>query len=174
MDHMNFDLSKKILKQKRHDYMNDIQIVYGYLMMNKKEKAIEKIQSIIQKNTIEGQLSKINSPYLYEELNKFILNLFNKGVDIDLYIYNYCMEDKVDLLKCDIENMKKLFNHIIDELIGKISFFIEERDSSFSVKILLDDENQLIKIDEVIKSQDHQFGNILIEDGYILYDTDLE
>lgn len=172
MDKLSFDLIKETLKQKRHDYMNDIQLVYGYLMMNKNEKAIEKIENIIKKNKVEGQLSKIQSHMLHKSLEKFIKTIFSRGRDLDLYIYE--SEGEICTREEDLLEIEKLLEILAKGIDCGVCIFTEEINSSFSVKLLLEDPGAISGLECLIEQGGCDLNKILIEDDYILYDADLE
>lgn len=52
----------QLLRLQRHDLMNDLQIVHGYLSMDKTEKVKKKVNEIIEAFNRERKLMNINCP----------------------------------------------------------------------------------------------------------------
>jgi hypothetical protein len=53
-----------LIRSQRHDLMNDFQVIYGYIQLNKNEKALEYIRHASQKSQELGALLRINFPEL--------------------------------------------------------------------------------------------------------------
>lgn len=53
-----------ILRTQRHNFMNDFQVIYGYIQLNKLEKALEYIQQSAKISQKLSSLLKVNSPEL--------------------------------------------------------------------------------------------------------------
>lgn len=52
----------KLIQQLRHDWMNELQLILGYIQLGKQEKAEEKIQSIIKKAGQSRALDQLQLP----------------------------------------------------------------------------------------------------------------
>ncbi len=45
-------LAKKLLRRQRHDFLNEVQVVYSYLQVGKPEKAIQRIEAWIKDDEV--------------------------------------------------------------------------------------------------------------------------
>lgn len=67
VENLSEDLLKKMLevhRMQRHDFMNYLQIIYGYLQLGNPEKAKEYLLNAVESVQSCGQLSKISLPFL--------------------------------------------------------------------------------------------------------------
>lgn len=60
----------RTLSHHRHDWMNDLQIMYGYLRLNKPDRAAEIVDRIREKMENEGRISQLG----HAELSMFLLS----------------------------------------------------------------------------------------------------
>lgn len=60
-----------ILNRHRHDWMNDLQVLFGYIQMNKQDKIKEYIHRLSDKLTRESLVSKLADPELVAYLLRF-------------------------------------------------------------------------------------------------------
>ena len=61
----------ELLRKERHEFMNNLQIIYGYLQINKNDKALEYIKKVSKNNSILSELYNLRD-------NKFAYNLESK------------------------------------------------------------------------------------------------
>ncbi|GGG20280.1 hypothetical protein GCM10010916_41290 [Paenibacillus abyssi] len=52
------------LNHHRHDWMNDLQVLYGYIRMNKPDKIIQYVEKIRERMVMESRISKLGIPSL--------------------------------------------------------------------------------------------------------------
>jgi stage 0 sporulation protein B (sporulation initiation phosphotransferase) len=55
----------------RHDWMNDVQVLFGYIQLNKQEQLLAYIEKIIDQIRREGLISKLGIPFLVAYLISF-------------------------------------------------------------------------------------------------------
>lgn len=60
-----------ILNRHRHDWMNDLQVLFGYMQMNKQDKIKEYIHRLSDKLTRESLVAKLADPELVAYLLRF-------------------------------------------------------------------------------------------------------
>ncbi|WP_042146147.1 Spo0B domain-containing protein [Paucisalibacillus sp. EB02] len=101
----------QLLRLQRHDLMNDLQIVHGYLSMGKTDKVKSKVNNIIDNLNQERKLMNINCP-------KFALwliqvKLHHKHIQ---FTYDIHTENK-NLLSYD-GTLKEIGTTIIDYIIA--------------------------------------------------------
>jgi len=54
----------RTLNHHRHDWMNDLQVLYGYIRMNKLDKTVECVEKIRERMTAESRIAKLGIPSL--------------------------------------------------------------------------------------------------------------
>jgi hypothetical protein len=54
----------RTLNHHRHDWMNDLQVLYGYIRMNKPDKSAECVENIRQRMHAESRIAKLGVPSL--------------------------------------------------------------------------------------------------------------
>ncbi|AWB45715.1 hypothetical protein DCC85_16975 [Paenibacillus sp. CAA11] len=74
----------------RHDWMNDLQILYGYIRLGKHDKLIQSVERIKARMAEESKISKLGVPSLVYYLQSF--REMNKSVQLDTHI-----EDELSL-----------------------------------------------------------------------------
>ena len=100
------------LHQDRHDWMNDLQLLYGYIRMEKKAEVIQCIEQIKLRMLEEGRIAQLFSPTLI-----FFLRSFRSTVHyINLKIV---IEDELDI---DNLHDSKWMEHVSQAVID----FLEE------------------------------------------------
>ncbi|MNZ82390.1 Sporulation initiation phosphotransferase B [compost metagenome] len=61
----------RTLNHHRHDWMNDLQVVYGYIRLNKLDKTVECVEKISERMAVESSISKLGSPSLVSYIQSF-------------------------------------------------------------------------------------------------------
>lgn len=74
----------KTLNHHRHDWMNDLQILYGYIQLNKIDKSKEYVERIKEKMTIESKISKLGVPPLIFYLQSFRTTGSNLILEVEI------------------------------------------------------------------------------------------
>ena len=54
----------RTLNHHRHDWMNDLQVLYGYIRMNKPDKSVECVENIRRRMQAESRIAKLGVPSL--------------------------------------------------------------------------------------------------------------
>lgn len=77
--------SLRLLSQNRHDWMNDLQILYGYLRLQKYHKAIEAVDRIRERMERESRVARLGSAQLSSFLLSFrvLSDAMRLEVDVD-------------------------------------------------------------------------------------------
>lgn len=104
----------ELLQFKRHELMNHLQMIQGYIHLDKKDAALEKVSAIVHEENQERKLIHLNIPTFtwwllllplkYPNLRlKYEIQSQSKELsDIDRVLYKYC--------KQIMETATKLFN----------------------------------------------------------------
>ncbi|MHA0857077.1 Spo0B domain-containing protein [Paenibacillus sp. CMAA1364] len=90
----------KSLNHHRHDWMNDLQIVYGYIQLAKHDKSIECVGRIKERMELEGKIAKLGIPSLVFYLQSFRAIGTNIELELDiaddLHLNERIKEDDTD------------------------------------------------------------------------------
>ncbi|MCY6371859.1 Spo0B domain-containing protein [Clostridium ganghwense] len=102
------------LRKERHDFMNEIQVIYGYLQLKKNEKAKQYIEEMIKKNSYISRLYTLGDKYFGFLIEENLKKLWNQGIKIDLHIEIDCFLKIV--FQKEYNKKKNLVNNIFNEL----------------------------------------------------------
>lgn len=77
--------SIRTLNHHRHDWMNDLQVLFGYIRMNKQERAVQYIEGIRERMAAESRIARLGEPSLITYLQSFrtMTHSMQLIVDID-------------------------------------------------------------------------------------------
>ncbi|MEC0241569.1 Spo0B domain-containing protein [Paenibacillus dokdonensis] len=91
----------RTLNHHRHDWMNDLQILYGYIQLGKIDKAVHCVERIKERMNQESKISKLGIPSLVFYLQSFRTSNSNLeleiAVDHDMQLDKLSPQDGVDL-----------------------------------------------------------------------------
>ncbi|MBY9079378.1 Spo0B domain-containing protein [Paenibacillus sp. HN-1] len=54
----------RTLNHHRHDWMNDLQVLYGYIQLNKPDKSVQTVERIKERIALDSRISKLGIPSL--------------------------------------------------------------------------------------------------------------
>ncbi|WP_187296178.1 Spo0B domain-containing protein [Tepidibacter mesophilus] len=173
-----WNLIDDLLKQQRHDFLNEIQIIFGYIKLNKIDEAVEYINKVRTEASINSKISNISCIGLYLILEKKLNQCRKQGVNIDFDIYTnarredfknkevskslVCMEKALDIIFDYMNNNNEFEEYII---------YIEETSECFILKVAL---GCLKDIESIKKELNSDFTAVIIEEGYLIYEIELE
>jgi stage 0 sporulation protein B (sporulation initiation phosphotransferase) len=63
--------SIRTLNHHRHDWMNDLQVLYGYIRMNKADKTVQYVEQIRERMITESKIAKLGIPSLVTFMQSF-------------------------------------------------------------------------------------------------------
>jgi stage 0 sporulation protein B (sporulation initiation phosphotransferase) len=72
------------LNHHRHDWMNDLQIIYGYIRMGKTDKTIQCVEQIRERMLTESKIAKLGVPSLVVYLQSFRARTNAMIIDLDI------------------------------------------------------------------------------------------
>lgn len=127
----------KILRHTRHDWLNKIQLIKGYLALGKQERIEAIIQKIVHESEQESKLSSIGLP-------KFAA-----------FILTYNWDPKSFILKYEVIGTEKVSNLDDNQLTSWLQLFFEavhlssteSEDNVLSVRIKLDNQTLSFNMD---------------------------
>ncbi|PWW35429.1 sensor kinase SpoOB-type protein [Paenibacillus pabuli] len=70
------------LNHHRHDWMNDLQVLYGYLRLGKLDKSVQCVERIVERVNEESRISRLGIPSLVFYLQSFRTS----GVALELHV----------------------------------------------------------------------------------------
>lgn len=75
------------LREQRHDFMNHIQVIWGYLQINKSEQAVSYIKEVNRKNESLGRVLKLGNSkaalFFYDLIKKAHIMGFNVDFEVE-------------------------------------------------------------------------------------------
>jgi hypothetical protein len=86
----------RTLSHHRHDWMNDLQVLYGYIRMGKPDKTVQSVERIIERMTQESKIAKLGIPSLILFFQSF--RTVTNSVQLEVIV-----EGEVDLTKHPVE-----------------------------------------------------------------------
>lgn len=87
------------LNHHRHDWMNELQIVYGYVRMGKTDKTIQCVEQIRERMLTESKIAKLGIPSLVVFLQSFRTREKSLVIDMDI-------DGEVNLAELPIDNVQ--------------------------------------------------------------------
>ncbi|QYR23392.1 Spo0B domain-containing protein [Paenibacillus sp. sptzw28] len=77
-------VSVQTLNHHRHDWMNDLQVLYGYIRMQKADKTVQYVEQIRERMMTESKIAKLGIPSLVTFLQSF--RTLTHSVELDIEI----------------------------------------------------------------------------------------
>ncbi|CAH2214181.1 Spo0B domain-containing protein [Tepidibacter aestuarii] len=173
-----WNLIDDLLKQQRHDFLNEIQIIFGYIKLNKIDEAVEYINKVRKEASIKSKISNISCMDLYFIIEKKLKQCLSKGLNIDFEIYTNAEREnfKNKELSKSLTYMERALDVIFNYMNNNSQFeeyiiYIEETSDCFILKVALE---YLKDIESIKKELDSDITEIIIEEGYLIYEIELE
>jgi len=76
--------SIRMLNHHRHDWMNELQILYGYIQLGKLDKSVACVERIKERMALESKISKLGIPSLVFYLHSYRTFGNNLQLDVDI------------------------------------------------------------------------------------------
>lgn len=98
MDFKEFIIYKDLKKKLRHDIANDVQVIQGYLKLDKKDECLKKIDNMIRRIKFDKKLDKIQIKNLYFLFEKIINKICILNLNFDFEVYSSLdLENNINL-----------------------------------------------------------------------------
>lgn len=99
----------KTLGHHRHDWMNDLQVVYGYIRLKKLDKTIEYVEKISERMAVESQIAKLGVPSLVSFIQSF--RIHSKSLELQVIV-----KDDINLneMTADADQIAETIIHTIN------------------------------------------------------------
>ncbi|MCT4507426.1 MAG: Spo0B domain-containing protein [Tepidibacter sp.] len=173
-----WNLIDELLRNQRHDFLNEIQIIFGYIKLNKIDEAVKYINKVRKEASINSKLSNLSCVDLYLMIEKKLKQCLSKGLNIDFEIYTNAKRE--DFKNKDISKsliyMERALDIIFNYMNNNNEFeeyiiYIEETSECFILKVALE---YLEDIESIKKELDSHLTEIIIEEDYLIYEIELE
>ncbi len=150
----------KTLNHHRHDWMNDLQILYGYIQLGKHDKTIDCVGRIKERIYLDGKIAKLGIPSLVFYLQSF--RTIGSNVELEINI-----ADELQLSgRMKQEDTEKWVSAIVEAIrayqYGERSSWGETRKLTLSfyeedgeVVALFEGEDSHVDPEEVLQQQIH-------------------
>ncbi|MBJ9992153.1 Spo0B domain-containing protein [Paenibacillus sp. S28] len=101
----------RTLNHHRHDWMNDLQILYGYIKLGKSDKAVQCVERIKEQMAVESKIAKLGIPSLIFYLQSFRSTSSNLELDVHVddqmtLINNLSQEEGANLALAVIQTIR--------------------------------------------------------------------
>ncbi|MCJ8013781.1 Spo0B domain-containing protein [Paenibacillus sp. KQZ6P-2] len=83
----------RTLNHHRHDWMNDLQILYGYIQLGKIDKAVQCVDRIKERMNQESKISKLGIPSLVFYLQSFRTS--NSNLELEIAVDQHMQLEKL-------------------------------------------------------------------------------
>ncbi|KNF09438.1 putative signal transduction histidine kinase [Gottschalkia purinilytica] len=159
---------KKISRENRHDFMNTLQIIYGYLQLRKYDNAIFQIKKVTDTMMNISKIYNLSVLSISLFLERKILKAANVGIKINFEVNNY-VEDEFRKIKNEkeiLENLEDISDYLID--------FHDENDECSIYIIVLEHEDSISfnisgNFEENIKNDlKNKYSEIMLKDEGII------
>ncbi|HBM80839.1 MAG TPA: hypothetical protein DD426_08380 [Clostridiaceae bacterium] len=142
------------MRKQRHDFMNHIQVIWGYMQLKKYEKAADYIKHINKRYDVYGDIYRIQNPLLSLSLYSLVREAYKNDIDIDMEIetdssVNNFFDSGYENIA---ESMIKLFNYII----GKTQ---QKSDKIIYIDVYTEDNKLYITFSNNINNEVNIYGN---------------
>ncbi|REE69488.1 sensor kinase SpoOB-type protein [Paenibacillus taihuensis] len=74
----------RTLNHHRHDWMNDLQVIYGYIRMNKTDRTVQYVEQIRERMMTESKIAKLGIPSLVLFIQSFRTLTHSLVIDWDI------------------------------------------------------------------------------------------
>ncbi|WP_308634749.1 Spo0B domain-containing protein [Paenibacillus silvisoli] len=76
--------SIRTLNHHRHDWMNDLQVIFGYIRMGKTDKTIQYVEQIRERMVAESKIAKLGVPSLVQFIQSFRTVSHSLVIDVEI------------------------------------------------------------------------------------------
>lgn len=86
--------ANRTLNHHRHDWMNDLQVLYGYIQLGKPDKSVQCVERIKERIALDSRIAKLGVPSLVFYLQSF--RTFRSSLELDIQVEEGLnLEDKL-------------------------------------------------------------------------------
>lgn len=157
-----FESYINLYRKQKHDFMNDIQVILGYIEIMNMDDAKKYIEKISDRNREISEIYVLGDIYLAFALEVNIRNLwrYEKKVEINIEINDF----KEEFFKSDFDKKFLLVNNIFEELnkIDKANVYIYIFEDSYGPSLIISNSERLLDILPDSDNENKETGNISV------------
>ncbi|MFZ5945946.1 MAG: Spo0B domain-containing protein [Bacillota bacterium] len=147
-------------RHQRHDFLNHLQVIWGYIKLKKDDKALEYIQDVTTYLQALRELNKILPPTLAADISAKVLGLgLSKNFEIRVPHF-WDFEEK------NISIVRSFFNDIWEKLIIKVV------NEGFFVKIILEECKVIFETSDSQFKEKINLKNTCEKNGFTFTEVD--
>lgn len=135
----------QMLNHHRHDWMNELQILYGYIRLGKHDKSVQCVERIKERMQQDSKLSKLGIPSLVFYLHSY--RTLNHSLQLEVEIVDHIQLDRLTPAMAD---------NLTEAVIRTVNAFQQEEKSARG-------EDRLLTI--TFMQQEHELALIFEGDG---------
>lgn len=118
----------EMLQNRRHDWLNDLQLVYAYVKMKKYDRLSEAIRALVEKMEVESRAARLDAP----ELTLFLHHLATEGSKFKLAVET---DEKVRLRQLP-EPVRRAFCSAMVEAVQALKKNVQESETYGTLPLL--------------------------------------
>ncbi|WP_054869920.1 Spo0B domain-containing protein [Caloranaerobacter sp. TR13] len=160
---------KNLNREQRHDWMNVLQVIYGYLQLGKYDMAIKKINDLSKIALSISKVYKLTITSICLLLERKIKEAYNNGI---IFVFNVNNFSQVSYRKVDnLRNITKSLEYVIDKILECNKY--DYREINIEISEYIDKLEVIIKGKFDLENKNEFLHNVDISDDCIKYRIDL-
>lgn len=108
----------KYIRELRHDYMNHIQVIWGYLQLQRQQDALQYISELNKQFDVFSTLFKLESPVLSLFLYNCVKDVYKKGVVVDIENEVECIDDTFTYGYDELNGLGVIFDDVVNRTVA--------------------------------------------------------
>lgn len=133
-----------LLNSQKHDFLNNLQVIWGLTLINDREKVVSYIQKLTENlksdKIVINEVKKEEHPYLYTLLINKLHKCKDINIDMELNLYDVKYLNLIDAI--DIVN---IFGNLIDNAIFEVKE-LPENLRKICVDVYKEEDNLIVEI----------------------------
>jgi len=110
----------KSIREQRHDFMNHIQVIWGYLQLKKTEEAVRYISRINKEYNIYSYIFKLGNPTLSLFLYSYVKRAYKLGIEIDFEAeFDFEGNTLESVGHSEIKKLETLFGEVLQKTLSQ-------------------------------------------------------
>ncbi|RKQ37905.1 Spo0B domain-containing protein [Oceanobacillus halophilus] len=153
----------RLLQHYRHDLMNRLQLVHGYLSMGKIDKVEEKMDELFSHFNEERKLIGLEAPKFILWLIQFNNNHKNLQISYTIHIENQSLSDIDELLLSKCQKVIDYCEKIIDPLeIYNGNLILNEKESGKQIEVIFNIKGHFNEVHTFTINEENSKSNIKV------------
>ncbi|WDC83881.1 Spo0B domain-containing protein [Caloramator sp. mosi_1] len=147
-DKINIQWYLNQIRKQRHDFMNYLQVIYGYLQINKPNEALNYIKKLNTKMYMLSQLYNLENSYLSLIIHDIITTVEKCGLDWQLkniksYITEEELSKNINKYIEGLEDFKQTLYNVLIKQFKNQEIFISTKENIDGLQILLHNDGDI-------------------------------